>query len=108
MLFGSAITALAFTFDMPVVVAVVVVVAAAVVVAFPSSEGFRTVFDHSFPSALFFFFFFEVEISSRHTNSNLRPGSVHSGSASCDRMFPVKLRVSSCPDRLPHYARTAA
>ena len=36
-----------------------------------------------------------------------RPGSVHSGLASsddCDRVFPDKLRVSSLPDRFPHYA----
>ena len=39
------------------------------------------------------------------------PGSVHSGSASrddCGRLFPEELRVSSFPDRFPHYAWTAA
>ena len=39
------------------------------------------------------------------------PGSVHSGSASwddCGQMFSDKLRVSSFPDRFPHYVRTAA
>ena len=37
--------------------------------------------------------------------------SVHSGATSwddCDQMFPDKLRVSSFPDRFPHYAWTAA
>ena len=59
----------------------------------------------------FFFFFFEVEISSHTLISLFIPESVHSGSASWDdygRMFPDKLRVSSLPDRFPHYAWTAA
>ena len=59
-------------------------------------------FDHSFPPALFF----KVVISSRTLIPLFKPGSVHSGSASCDdcgRMFPDKLRVSSFPDRFPHY-----
>ena len=52
------------------------------------------------PPALFFF---KVEISLRTLS--------HSGSASgddCDRVFPDELRVSSFPDRFPHYAWTAA
>ena len=39
-----------------------------------------------------------------------RPGSVHSGSTSwdnCVRVFPDKLRVSSYPNRFPHYVWTA-
>ena len=58
-----------------------------------------------------FFFFFEVEISSRTLISLFMPGSVHSGSVSwddCGRIFPDKLRVSSFPDRFPHFAWTAA
>ena len=57
------------------------------------------------------FFFFKVEISSRKLIPLFRPGSVHSGSASCDdydRVFPVELRVSSFPDRFPHSARITA
>ena len=54
----------------------------------------------------FFFFFFKVEISSRTLIPLLRPGWVHSGSVSwddCDWVFPDELRVSSFPDRFPHY-----
>ena len=50
------------------------------------------------------FIYFEVEIRSRPLILLFMPGSVHSGSASCDdccRMFPDKLRVSSFPDRFP-------
>ena len=58
-----------------------------------------------------FFFFFEVEISSCTLIPLFMPGSVHSGSVSwddCGRMFPDKFRVSSFPDRFPHYAWTAS
>ena len=75
-------------------------------------------FDYSFPARAFLFLFlsflfsfFEVEISSRTLIPPFSPGSVHSGSASgddCDRMFPDKLRVTSFPDRFPHYVWTAA
>ena len=61
---------------------------------------------HSSP-VLFFFFFFEVEISSRTLIPLFMPGSVHSSSASlndCVRVLPDDLRVSSFPDRFPHYA----
>ena len=80
---------------------------------FLACEDFGSVFDHLFPGCTFFFFFFcEVEIiSSRTLISLFMPKSVQSGSASCDdcgRMFPDKLRVSSFPDRFPHYAWTAA
>ena len=54
---------------------------------------------------------FEVEISSHALIPFLTPGSVHSGSASrddCGRKFLDKLRVSSFPERFPHYAWTAA
>ena len=64
---------------------------------------------HSRPAI--FFFFFKVEISSRTLISLFRPGSVHSGSVSwddCDRVFPDELRLSSFPDRFPHFARKAA
>ena len=63
------------------------------------------------PPVPFFFFFFKVEISSFTLIPLLRPGSVHSGSASwhnCGRVFPDVLRVSLFPDRFPHYAWTAA
>ena len=58
-----------------------------------------------------FCFFFEVEISSRALIPLFMPASVNSGSAirvDCGRMFSDKLRVSSFPNRFPHYARTAA
>ena len=79
-------------------------------------EYFRRLFNLSFPACnffffVFFFFFFEVEICSRTLFPLFMLGSVHSGSASCDdcgQMFPNKLRVSSFPDRFPHYAWTAA
>ena len=63
---------------------------------FPSCEGFGRIFNHS---------------ARAHRFHPLMPGSVHIGSASwddCGRMFPYKLRVSSFPDRFPHYAWTAA
>ena len=70
-------------------------------------------FDHSFPRlhCLFVCLYFEVEISSRTQIPLFKPGSVHSGSASrddCDWELPDGLRVSSFPDRFPHYAWTAA
>ena len=61
------------------------------------------------PPALIFFF--KVEISLRTLIPLLRPGSVHSGSASlddCDGVFPDELRVSSFPDRFSDNAWTAA
>ena len=71
---------------------------------------------HSPPVLFLFFFFFSsflflVEISPCTLIPLFMPRSVHSGSASwddCGRTFPDKLRVSSFPDRFPHYARTAA
>ena len=54
---------------------------------------------------------FIMVISSRTLIPLFRPGSVHNGSASwddCDLVFPDELRVSSFPDRFPHYAWTAA
>ena len=78
---------------------------------FLACENFGRMFDNSFPACAFFFFFFKVEIRSHALIPLLMPGSVHSGSASwedCCRMFPYKLRVSSFPDRFPHYAWTAA
>ena len=66
------------------------------------------VFDHSVLACAFSF---KVEISSRTLIPLFRSGSVHSGSTSwdhCGRMFPDRLRVSSFPDRFPHYAWTAA
>ena len=70
---------------------------------------FGRVFNHSFPGCAFFFF--EVEISSCTLIPLFKPGSVHSGTASwddCGKMFPDKFRVSSIPDRFPHYAWTPA
>ena len=60
---------------------------------------------------LFLFLLLEVEISSHILIPLLMTGSVHSGSESrdkCGRLFSDKLRVSSFPDRFPHYAWTAA
>ena len=60
------------------------------------------------PPALFFF---KVEISLCTLIPLLRPGSVHSGSASwdnCGRIVPDKLHVNSFPDRFPHHAWTTA
>ena len=62
-----------------------------------------------FMPCLHFFFFLEVEISSRTLIPLFMPGSVHSGSASwddCGQMFLDKLRVSSFLERFPHYAWT--
>ena len=67
-----------------------------------------------FPPTLlfsFFFFFFKVEISSHILIPLFRPGSVHSGTTGwddCGQIVPDKLRVSSFPDRFPHYAWIAA
>ena len=66
---------------------------------------------HSPHALLFFFFFFEVDISLRPQIPLFRPGSGHSGLASrddCDRVFPDELHWSSFLDRFPHYAWTAA
>ena len=64
--------------------------------------------DNLFPaSAFFLLLFFKVEISLLTLIPLFTPGLVHSGSASsddCDRVFPDELRVSSFPDRFPHYA----
>ena len=49
---------------------------------FLACEDFGRTFDQSFPASTFLFLFFEVEISSRTLLPLLRPGSVHSGSAS--------------------------
>ena len=65
-------------------------------------------FDNLFPACAFFF---KVEISWRTLIPLSRPGSVHSGSASCDdcaKVFPDELRASSFSDRFPHDAWTAA
>ena len=82
------------------------------VVAFACLLGLLGKFDDSFPAFSFVYFFFKVEISSR-TQIPLfffRPGSVYSGLASWNdfgRVFLDELRVSSFPDRFPHYAWTA-
>ena len=83
---------------------------------FLACEDFRRLFDYSVPVCpvfilLIYLFIFEVEISSRTLSPLFTPGSVHSGSAiwdDCGRMFPDRLRVSSFPDRFPHYAWKAA
>ena len=79
---------------------------------FPRLQGFWENVWRLIPRLRFFFFFFlsffRVEINSRSLIPLFEPGSVHSGSASwydCGRMFPDMLRVSSFPDRFPHYAR---
>ena len=58
-----------------------------------------------------FFFFWKWRLCCAHLIPLFRPGSVNSGSASrddCRRVFPDELRVSSFPDRFPHYACTVA
>ena len=50
---------------------------------FLAGEDFGRMCDHPFPACAFFFFFsFEVKISSRTLVPLFRPGSIHSGSAS--------------------------
>ena len=77
---------------------------------FPRVRGFWEKIRPFIP-CLLFFFFFEMEISSRTLILLFMPGSVHNGSASwddCGWMFHEKLHVSSFQDRFPHYAWTAA
>ena len=80
-----------------------------VVALFSLARIFRRMLEHSFHACAFFFFwcffFFEVEISSR----TLVPLYARvSPQWLSERMFPDRLRVSSFPDRFPHYAWTAA
>ena len=84
-----------------------------VVVAFSTLVrilGERSTIDS--PPALKMFFLYWSWDWFAHTNSTPHArGSVHSGLASwddCGQMFPDKLRVSSFPDRFPHYALTEA
>ena len=76
---------------------------------FRAGKDFGSVFNHSIPPALFFFFFLSGE---KLTVIPLfTPGSVNSGSASwddCGKVFTDKLRVSLFQDRFPNYAQTAA
>ena len=78
----------------------------------PRLRGFGENVRLLIPRLFFFsFFFFEVEINRCTLIRLFMPGSVHSGWASWDdygRMFPDEMRVSSFPDRYPHYARTEA
>ena len=80
--------------------------------SFFTSADFGRMFYHSFPACAFFFFFFEVEISSHTFIPFFRPGSVHSGSASWDDWASVPwwdvYIISLFSDRLPHCAWTAA
>ena len=72
---------------------------------FLTCQDFGRMFNNSFPACAFFFL--KVEISSRTLIPLIRPGSVHSGSASwddCDSVFSDELHVSSFPDRFQHYA----
>ena len=69
-----------------------------------------TMFHHSYLACAFFLFFLE-ENSSHTLIPFYMPGSIYSGSMSCDncgRMFPDKLHLSSFPGKFPHYAWTAA
>ena len=86
---------------------------------FLACEDLGRMFDNSFSACAFSFILFYficlfillMEISSCTLIPLFRPGSVHSGFAGlddCDRVFPDELRVSSFPDRFPHYAWTAA
>ena len=66
---------------------------------------------HSLPALFVVVVVFEVEVSSRTLIPLVMPGSVHCGSANrdnCGRVFPDELRVTSFPDRLPHYSCTVA
>ena len=45
-------------------------------------NDFGRMFDHSFPTRVFFLFFFKVEIRSRTFIPLFGPGSVHNGSVS--------------------------
>ena len=77
---------------------------------FLARENFGRMFNDPFPACAFFFFF-EVQIRLRTLIPLFRPGSAHSGPASldnCGRVFPDELRVSSFPDRFPHYVYTTA
>ena len=79
--------------------------------SFLACQTFGRMSDHSFPACAFFFFLSSVEISSHTLIPLFRPGLVHNGSASRDDsgwVFPDTLCVSLFPDRLPHYAWTAA
>ena len=73
-------------------------------------EDLGRMFDNSFPACVFFVCFVLFcfgGISLRTLIPLFRLRSVHSGSASwddCDRVLPDELRVSSFPDRFPHYA----
>ena len=72
-------------------------------------EDLGRMFDHSFPTCIFFFF--KEEISLHTLISLFMPGSVYNVSASwddCVWMFPEKFHMSLFPDRFPHYAWTAA
>ena len=67
-------------------------------------EDFGRMFDHSFPT---YIFFLKVEISLRTLIPLFKPGLVHSGSVrwdDCDQVFPDELRVCSFPDRFQNYA----
>ena len=69
---------------------------------FPCLRGFWENVWAFIPCLRFFFFFFEVEISLRTLIPLFMPGSVHSGSASWDKLWPNihwQLHVSSFPDR---------
>ena len=66
---------------------------------FLTCEELGRMFDHLFPACAVFS---RVEISLRTLIPLIRPGSVHSGSATwddCCQVLPVELRVSSFPDR---------
>ena len=76
---------------------------------FLACQDFGRRLGHSIPASTFFFFF-EVEISSRALIPLLRPGSVHSGSARWDERGPIITRTLKCLTALPilmqnHFSR---
>ena len=65
---------------------------------FLACENLGGIFNYSFPTCNFFFFFFEISL--RTLIPLFVPGSVHGGSAildNCGCMFPDKLSVSWFP-----------
>ena len=65
-------------------------------------------FNNSFPAYAFFFFFFEWRLGRAHLFHSLGQDQSTVAQRAEAAVFPDELRVSSFPDRSPHYACTAA
>ena len=67
-------------------------------------------FDSAFPACAFFSFSFKWRLARVHLFHSLgqNQSTVAQRAETTDRVFPDELRVSSFPDRFPHYSRTAA